>query len=406
MKSVLTPESKQKFGQENEKQSNSGILKEASLPIYDKKYEDDLFSLISHSSQPVIPPEMNHDINPLLQCWINSSFGFSDLINELYEDFISGINMYKRECIRAGKHDELCIPVLLGLLHRFTYEQNKFSQTDIISHFKLYTESIVQHDLTFGNDILSAEYCQKANNYNYEACLNQTACINRGIEDIISIINAPNATPQDLQKVDEAKCENADSKHLDTNGTGSIAQPDFIKNPDYKFTVIKNEAFDIDVMLKSLYQELNKKYISCSCNQFCNVFKSSNPRPVVWLKSYSSLSYMILLMKDKFIKTPGNISIYKVASKYFHKKEIDRYFDPHRFKCEVKDLSKCDKINLDRIFKYLRIKGNRYNAHSNDLMTNLSAIGAKDCKKNLNKLKEYQPISPANSTRQAYPPAF
>lgn len=277
MKSVLTPESKQEFGQENEKQSNSGNLKEASFPIYDKKYE---------------------------------------------------------------------------------------------------------------------------------ACLNQTACINRGIEDIISIINAPNATPQDLQKVDEAKCENADSKHLDNNGTGSIAQPDFIKNPDYKFTVIKNEAFDIDVMLKSLYQELNKKYISCSCNQFCNVFISSNPRPVVWLKSYSALSYLIQLMKGRFIETPGNISIYKVATKYFHKVEIGRHFDPHRFKCEVKDLSKCDKAYLDRCFKYLRIKGNRYNAHSNDLRTNLSDFEAKSGKKNLNKLKEYRSISPANSTRQLLPPAF
>jgi len=404
MKKVSTPGLKQKFGQENEKQSNCGNLKDASFPIYDKKYEDDLFRMISHSSQPVIPPDMNPNINPLIQSMINSSFSFSDMINELYENFISGIYIYKRECIIAGKHDALCIPVLLELLDRFTYEQNKFNQTDIISRYKLYAESIVQPD--FGNDLFSAEYFQKANKYNCEACLIQTEYINRGIEDIISIINAPKLTPRDLQKVEKDKCENADSKHLDNNSLDSKQILGFVNNSDYQFTVLKNESFDIDVTLNSLYQDLKKKYISCSCNQFCNVFKSSNPRPVVWLKSYSSLSYMILLMKDKFIETPGNISIYKVATKYFHKVEIGRYFDPHRFKCEVKDLSKCDKAYLDRSFKYLRKKGNKNNAHSNDLLTNLSAIGAKDCKKNLNKLKEYQPISPANSTRQAYPPAF
>lgn len=398
MKTTSTPET-MLVGQKSDHQCGN-----TDSSIYDAKSEDRLFKVISQSRQPILPTELSHEISPLTQRLVDNPQGFSDLMNALYNEFKADLFSYLQRCQNNIIPKETYAKVLIGLLKKFTKERERFSQYDLDKLNKENFMSLSHPEKKIEDTSTYSNYAQKAIKYNYEAGLIQIGVINRGISDIQSLLAELQIPSGDLQNIPDRIGKSEDSNSNDN--CLDIIQPDFVGNPDYKFKVIDSVDFNIHITLDSLYQAVKHKYINCTYSQFTKVFLSEKPKPIVWLKSFSSLSYMIKLMKGRFIETDWHISIYKVATLYFHQGEIGQYFHPPRYKCEVKDLSKREQSNLDNIFSNLTTKIDRPNFHSKNLMPDLSEFGAKRCKKNQKKTAGYMPILPANSTRLQYPSAY
>ena len=60
---------------------------------------------------------------------------------QLYDDFICDLHNYIEGCKIKNKPKEF-IPILFCLLSRFTQEQERFNQTDVIAEYKQNAEAV------------------------------------------------------------------------------------------------------------------------------------------------------------------------------------------------------------------------------------------------------------------------
>jgi hypothetical protein len=97
--------------------------------------------------------------------------------------------------------------------------------------------------------------------------------------------------------------------------------------PEYFFTIQAGAKKKSNEILQYIHKRLQAEgYINCTLPQFRQVFQTREPKPIVWLKEYIHLSYLIKHMGKKFLVTKLSPNNYEIAHGFFHDREIGVQF--------------------------------------------------------------------------------
>jgi hypothetical protein len=118
---------------------------------------------------------------------------------------------------------------------------------------------------------------------------------------------------------------------------------------------VSKQSYNI---ITNLHKNLKENgYIVCTLPEFRQVFMSKTPRPIIWLKPYSHLSYIIKNLTGKFLKYNVKPSNNQIAMALFYDRKFGNifkntsiYHDGHYKKYH----EKLDSIIEDSISTYVR----------------------------------------------------
>jgi len=89
--------------------------------------------------------------------------------------------------------------------------------------------------------------------------------------------------------------------------------------PEYYFTIRSEFASQRHNILYDIHKNLKAmKYVDCTNEAFKNVFTTKEPKPIRWLQSQRSLTYLIKQLTGKFLVEKTKPSNYYIAERYFH----------------------------------------------------------------------------------------
>jgi len=89
--------------------------------------------------------------------------------------------------------------------------------------------------------------------------------------------------------------------------------------PEFYFTILPAFASQRHNILYDMHKTLKAmKYVDCTNEAFKNVFTTKEPKPIRWLQSQRSLTYLIKQLTGKFLVEKTKPSNYYIAERYFH----------------------------------------------------------------------------------------
>jgi hypothetical protein len=103
--------------------------------------------------------------------------------------------------------------------------------------------------------------------------------------------------------------------------------------PEYYFTVLPAFSSQSYNILKDMHKNLKAmKYVDCTDEAFQKVFTDKEPKPIRWLQSQRSLTYLIKQLTGKFLVEKIKPSNYYIAERYFHIFKNGKFLHPKKLR--------------------------------------------------------------------------
>jgi hypothetical protein len=103
--------------------------------------------------------------------------------------------------------------------------------------------------------------------------------------------------------------------------------------PEYYFTVLPAFTSQSHNILKDMHKNLKAmKYVDCTDEAFKNVFTNKEPKPIRWLQSQRSLTYLIKQLTGQFLVEKIKPSNYYIAERYFHIFKNGKFLHPKKLR--------------------------------------------------------------------------
>ncbi len=267
----------------------------------------------------------------------SSEEGFQTLVESKWNDFMNYINDFAKSCIDAGVADSVLYPTISRLLTQYKHSQAVFQESPLRMQWIEYSQNfVIPYSSSDYAKKKEQEYTRQAYRFFYKASAVQLLYLNRLVSSLTGLLNSSNATL-------------ATRSILDSNEPAEESEQSTTINPCFTIRV-KARRYSHSV-LQCLHKELKKEgYIDCSLSDFKGVFTSTNPKPIIWLKPYNHLSYLIKRMGENFIDNPYTQSNMMVAIRLFFNKTYGASFTPKRIRHDS-DPCHNSKAFLDRAIK-------------------------------------------------------
>jgi hypothetical protein len=303
--------------------------------VYNTTTEDLLFSILTLDNKPYLctsPVEESSYLDFKLYSDIE---GFQMHVEPLHDNFIKYLDSLVKECVAPEIRNEILRPVLARLLIKFKQAKSNFIDSSLRTDWKLNSKYFkIFNPKKDYNIEKEQKYTRLAYGFFYNASCIQLNFINKIIA-VLDILDEANPRNNELttnsDKVEETSKKSNNEKH-------------------YYFT-INTSITDrqIHQILANIHKELkNAGYIDCSLPQFKHVFTSKNPEPIVWLKPYVHLSYLIKIMTPKILHRRKSPSNYETAGKLFHNQKPDVFFIKNKWRHD-KDPAEVDRKFISKL---------------------------------------------------------
>ena len=315
------------------------------LPNYNDNIESKLNNLLcsldEHPKVCLNPVEKSTYLNFSLY---SGEEGFQQQIEKSYNDFIQYLNSFVAECNKGDATQEVLIPVLARIFTLYRHTKNRFANSPLRLEWKNYAK---YYEIPNPNDDYQIEKQQKytrwAYKFFYKSSSIQLYFINQMLKDLTVLIKANNIGK-------EAIIGNELSDNDNLKKTPSVSKYYFRIHPS-----VSKQSYNI---ITNLHKNLKENgYIVCTLPEFRQVFMSKTPRPIIWLKPYSHLSYIIKNLTGKFLKFSVKPSNNQIALALFYDRKFGNFFqntsiyhDGHYKKYH----DKLDSIIEDSISTYVR----------------------------------------------------
>ena len=103
--------------------------------------------------------------------------------------------------------------------------------------------------------------------------------------------------------------------------------------PEYYFTIRSEFALQRHNILYDIHKNLKAmKYVDCTDEAFKKVFTTKEPKPIRWLQSQRSLTYLIKQLTGQFLVEKIQPSNYYIAERYFHIFKNGKFLHPKKLR--------------------------------------------------------------------------
>ncbi|MBN1186484.1 MAG: hypothetical protein JXB49_29685 [Bacteroidales bacterium] len=285
-----------------------------SKPIYDSSPEDQLNSIIcALDEHPVLCTNPVEESIYLGFKYYTSEEGFQQQIELYYDNFIKYLNTFIKQCSTTGTTDETIIPVLARIFTLYRRTKYRFTHSSLRREWKNHSQYFVIPNPKKDYVIEKQEkYTRWAYKFFYSCSSIQLYFINQMLKDVTILIRANSSGKEAIIKSESIDDEEA------------IKVPATTK---YYFKIEPSVSKQCHNILSNIHKNLKEHgYIDCTLPEFKQVFLSKNPRPIIWLKKYSHLSYFIKELTNVFIKYSVRPSNNQIALKCFFENKYGQTF--------------------------------------------------------------------------------
>lgn len=308
-----------------------------SMEIYDDNIEIQFDKLVcTLDENPILctnPVEKSSYLGVNLY---TSAEGFQyNLLQPLYNKYISYLDQYIRNNTYSTEGQSYIILNLRRLSTKYQIIHQQFVDSSHRQNWKYlsisYTLLIKDEDF---NDEKERKYYRQANKFFWVMSATQLYFIDEIIQYIDQQLQIFNTNKESITNTENIVIQSNNLQLTETN---------------YHFSIRIEASKEKHNILQNIFKNLkDNEYISSTLPEFRQVFTSKTPNPIVWMKDYVHLSYLIKMMSVKFLskkKTPSN---YLVATKLFYNKSAGVFFNPVKVRHD-KDPNSIDKKLIDKI---------------------------------------------------------
>lgn len=241
-----------------------------------------------------------------------SEKGFLKHVKEnLYDTFIFYMDSYKNECINAYAIKTHFIPIIKQLLSKYEEAVNGLYNSETRNQWSLYFNE---------SPNLNAEHNLKKQAYQFFFKVAGVQIFFLG------------------KLVDKMKEYLAEFQ-------SAIPKPE----PEYYFSILPTLSKQRHNILFDIHKNLKANgYIDCTDEAFKKVFTTKEPKPIRWLQSQRSLTYLIKQLTGRFLVEKNRPSNYYIAERYFHIYTKGKFIHPAKTRHD-KDPSHEVKVFLNKV---------------------------------------------------------
>jgi hypothetical protein len=287
-------------------------------PIYDDTIENQLSVLICKLDEnPILCTTPVEESSYLHFKLYTGEEGFQQQIEVYYDNFIAYLNSFIKDCSRTGTTQELLLPTLARIFTYYKHAKYKVTHSTLRIEWKNYSHYfVIPNPKDDYNIEKQQKYTRWAYSFFHTASSIQLYFINQVLKDLAILIKANTIGKESILK----------NEPLDENETKKIKT-----TPPFHFKVLPSASKHSYDILFNIHKNLKQGgYIECALPEFRQVFMSKKPRPIIWLKPYSHLSYFIYGMTRVFLKDIRNPSNNQVALNCFYNLKYGRRFKVKR----------------------------------------------------------------------------
>ena len=263
-------------------------------PIYNDTLEKQLNAMISKlDDKPKIctsPLEASSYLGITL---MESEEGYQQKVESLYTEFMAYMDSFAKECIRTNNTQAVLKPTISRIISYYKSSEYTFMHSPLRMDWKNQAQYFFlpnpSNDFNIEKEI---KYTREAFKFFYSVSSIQLYFIQKLQDDL---------TPY---------------------GSGNIITQTETK-PEFFFSIQPEAKKHSFAILQYMHKRLKEEgYINCTLPQFRQVFMSQDPKPIVWLKEYIHLSYLIKHMCERFLIKKSSPNNYDIAHKLFHDKRM------------------------------------------------------------------------------------
>ncbi len=267
------------------------------IPKYNDALELQLNALISKlDEKPVVctsPVEASSYLGITL---MESEEGYQQRVERVYSEFIDYLDSFTKECISTNNVQVVLTTTISRIISYYKSSEYTFTHSPVRMDWKNQAKFFLlpnpSGDFNVDKEI---KYTREAYKFFHRVSSIQLYFIIKLQDDLAPYI---------------------------TDGGGNITKPQTGTEEEFFFSIQPDAKMHSHDILQYIHKRLKEEgYINCTLPQFRQVFMTKEPEPIVWLKEYIHLSYLIKHMGKKFLdqKSPNN---YVIAHKFFHEKQI------------------------------------------------------------------------------------
>lgn len=266
-------------------------------PIYDDTIQKQLDLLICRLDEnPHICTNPVGDSSYMGFTLADTEKGFMKSIKKKqYENFLSYIDNYRKDCINAYAIKTQFLPVIKRLLSHYEDAVNSLYESELRDKWSEYFNE---------SPILNAEQNLKKLAYQF-------------------FFKAAGVQIFFLGKLTDKM------KDYLAEFEVTIPKPE----PEYYFTILPEFTSQRHNILYDIHKNLKANgYVDCTDEAFKKVFTTREPNPIRWLESQRSLFYFIKKVSRRLLVENNKTSKYYIAERYFHIYKGGKFMHPKKIK--------------------------------------------------------------------------
>ncbi len=270
---------------------------DTATPLYDDTIETQLNALTCKLDEtPHIRTKPVEESSYLGITLYESEEGYQQRIERAYKEFIDYMDSFAKECISTNNNQAVLKPTISRIISFYKTSEYTFTHSPLRMEWR--------------NQAKYFFLPNPSNDFNIDKEIKYTREAYKFFHSVSSI------------QLYFIKKLQADLAPYVTEVSGNSIKTQTETEPEFFFTIQPEAKKPSYPFLQYIHKRLKEEgYINCTLPQFRQVFMSQDPEPIVWLKEYIHLSYLIKHMGEKFLitKSPNN---YDIAHKFFHDKQI------------------------------------------------------------------------------------